>query len=57
MARNNADKGDMSVKEAGQKGGRKTSETQGREFYTKIGQKGGDRVRELVERGKENESE
>lgn len=55
MARNNRSKGDMSVREAGQKGGRRTSETHGREFYESIGKKGGDRVSELVERGKQSE--
>ncbi len=47
--------GDMSVKEAGRKGGEKTSATHGREFYQDIGRMGGQRVRELIERGKETE--
>ena len=58
MATNN---GDMSVREAGQRGGEKTSSTHGREFYEKIGQmggkKGGQRVRELIDKGKEAEGE
>ncbi len=56
-------KGDMSVKEAGHKGGEKTSETHGKEFYEEIGHKGGEagghkggeRVKELIEKGKDTE--
>jgi len=52
-------KGDMSVKEAGHKGGEKTAETHGKEFYEEIGHKGGEkggqRVKELIEKGKESE--
>ncbi len=75
----------MTVEEAGRKGGEKTSETHGKEFYEDIGRKGGEttseekgpefykeighkggekggtkgghRVRELVEEGKEHEEE
>ncbi len=51
-----ANNGDMTVREAGQKGGRKTAETHGREFYSSIGkkggQKGGAKVRQLIEEGK-----
>lgn len=54
-------KGQMSVEEAGrmggQKGGRKTAETHGRDFYEDIGTKGGHRVRELIQEGKEHENE
>lgn len=39
-----AEKGKMTVEEAGKKGGDKTSETHGPEFYSKIGQKGGETV-------------
>jgi general stress protein YciG len=53
------DKGDMSVREAGKKGGKTTASTHGREFYQDIGKKGGDiggpRVRELIEEGKKAE--
>ena len=45
-------KGSMSVAEAGRKGGKKTSETHGHEFYEGIGHKGGQRVRELIEIGR-----
>jgi len=37
------DKGRMTVEEAGRKGGEKTSETHGREFYQEIGHKGGEK--------------
>lgn len=57
MASNNDNKGDMSVREAGQKGGQRTSETHGREFYEEIGQKGGQRVRDLIDKGKQSEGE
>jgi len=50
----------MTVEEAGRKGGEKTAKTHGKEFYEEIGHKGGSkggqRVRELIERGKESES-
>jgi general stress protein YciG len=53
------DKGDMSVQEAGRKGGKATSATHDREFYEEIGHKGGTkggpRVRELIEEGKKSE--
>lgn len=52
-------KGKMSVSEAGRKGGEATSATHGHEFYEEIGHKGGEkggqRVRELVEEGKKEE--
>ena len=57
----NQEKGKMTVEEAGrkggQKGGRRTAETHGREFYEEIGTKGGHRVRELINQGKEHENE
>lgn len=55
MAEKEEKKGNMSVREAGEKGGRATSETHGSEFYSEIGHKGGQRVRELVEEGKRTE--
>lgn len=59
MAKN--EKGKMTVAEAGrkggQKGGRRTAETHGREFYEEIGHKGGQKVRKLIEEGKEHEEE
>lgn len=54
-------KGQMSVEEAGrmggQKGGRRTAEIHNREFYEEIGHKGGQKVRRLIEEGKEHEKE
>jgi len=54
-------KGEMTVAEAGRLGGEKTAETHGREFYEEIGQKGGEkggqRVKTLIEEGKEHEKE
>jgi general stress protein YciG len=48
-------KGKMTVEEAGRKGGEKTAETHGREFYQEIGKKGGETV--ASERGPEFYSE
>lgn len=51
--------GEMTVREAGhlggEKGGERTAETHGHEFYEEIGHKGGQKVRELIEKGKEVE--
>lgn len=53
-------KGDMTVREAGHKGGEKggetTKERYGPEFYSEIGHKGGQKVHDLIEKGKEAES-
>jgi general stress protein YciG len=35
----------MTVEEAGHKGGEKTAETHGKEFYQEIGHKGGEKVK------------
>ena len=59
------EKGKMTVAEAGRKGGLRTSETHGEEFYSEIGRKGGkiggpkggQRVRKLILAGKEHEEE
>jgi general stress protein YciG len=40
--------GEMSVREAGRKGGEKTSETHGPEFYSEIGHKGGEKGGEVT---------
>jgi hypothetical protein len=45
-------KGEISVKEAGRRGGNMTKKRHGHEFYEKIGQKGGQKVKELIEKGK-----
>jgi general stress protein YciG len=46
----------MTVKDAGRKGGMRTAETHGHDFYQEIGKKGGvkggPKVRELIEAGK-----
>lgn len=56
----NEEKGEMSVREAGQKGGsiggKRTAETHGHEFYQEIGSKGGQKVKRLVEEGQEMEN-
>lgn len=52
-------KGDMTVSEAGhlggEKGGETTKERYGPEFYSEIGHKGGQKVKKLIEEGKEAE--
>lgn len=61
----NEGEGQMTVEEAGRKGGEATSKTHGHEFYEKIGHKGGEaggekggqKVKELIEAGKEAEGE
>ncbi len=63
MAEKKGSKGEMTVEEAGRKGGEKTAKTHGHEFYEEIGHKGGEiggkkggqRVKELIEEGKESE--
>jgi uncharacterized protein len=50
-------KGKMTVEEAGRMGGRKTSATHGEEFYSEIGSKGGQKVRRLIQEGKQHENE
>ncbi|MCW4004156.1 MAG: Em GEA1 (EM1) [Candidatus Bathyarchaeota archaeon] len=50
-------KGKMTVEEAGRLGGEKTAKTHGEEFYSEIGQKGGQRVRKLIQEGKAREEE
>ncbi|MCL2476170.1 KGG domain-containing protein [Candidatus Bathycorpusculum sp.] len=48
-------RGKMTVEEAGRLGGEKTAETHGPEFYSEIGHKGGQKVKRLIEEGKELE--
>ncbi|MGI5860492.1 MAG: Em GEA1 (EM1) [Myxococcales bacterium] len=57
MAGTKQHKGDMTVREAGHKGGEKVARERGRESYQEIGHKGGARVRELVDKGREYEGE
>lgn len=45
----------ISVREAGRKGGERTSEKYGPQFYEEIGRLGAKRVQELVRRGKRAE--
>lgn len=47
--------GEMTVREAGHLGGEKVLSERGPEFYSEIGHKGGQKVRELIEKGKEEE--
>ena len=49
--------GGMTVREAGRKGGEVTSQRHGPEFYEKIGRKGGQKVKELIEQGKRVQQE
>ena len=50
-------KGKMTVAEAGRMGGEKTARTHGPEFYSEIGSKGGQKVRRLIQEGKEHKKE
>ena len=47
----------MSVREAGQKGGETVKKKYGPEFYETIGQKGGQKVKALIEQGKKAAAE
>lgn len=55
----NKGKGEMTVREAGKMGGKKGGETTrsryGHEFYEEIGHKGGQKVKQLVEQGKQSQ--
>jgi hypothetical protein len=46
-------KGEMTVREAGKKGGDTTKQRYGESYYESIGKKGGQKVRELIKKGKE----
>lgn len=48
-------KGEMTAREMGQRGGNTTKERYGHEFYVRIGHKGGDRVKELIGKGRSKE--
>jgi len=47
----------ISVREAGRRGGTKTRDNHGHEFYVEIGRKGGSRVKRLVELGRQSEGD
>jgi general stress protein YciG len=47
----------MTVQEAGRMGGETVRDKYGPEFYSEIGHKGGQRVKELIEEGKEAEEQ
>ncbi len=49
---NGAGRKAMTVAEAGRKGGITVRDERGHAFYEEIGKKGGQKVRELIERGK-----
>ena len=46
-------KGAMTVAEAGRRGGATTAERHGREFYEEIGKRGGQKVADLVAKGRQ----
>ena len=52
MAEKKEKKGVMTVREAGHKGGERTAETHGHEFYHEIGEKGGRKGGERVKEEK-----
>ncbi len=52
MARTRGSKGQMTVAEAGRKGGLTVRDERGHEFYEEIGRKGGHKVRDLIAAGK-----
>jgi general stress protein YciG len=50
-----SEKGAMTVREAGRKGGEVTAKRHGPQFYEEIGRKGGQKVKRLIEQGKRGE--
>jgi len=56
MSKNERRRGKLTVQDAGRMGGEKPL-THGTEFYSEIGRKGGQKVRRLIQEGKEHEQE
>ena len=54
MAEEKKSQGAMRVAEAGRKGGETVARERGPEYFSEIGHKGGQRVRELIEEGKKH---
>src|SRR4030095_2280756 len=52
MAVQKKERGAMTVREAGRKGGEVTAQRHGPQFYEEIGRKGGQKVKQLIEQGK-----
>ena len=52
MAERRTTKGEMTVSEAGRKGGETVKRKYGTPFYEEIGHKGGQKVKRLIEAGK-----
>lgn len=53
-AKGETKKGNMTVKEAGRKGGNTTKARYGEGYYEAIGKKGGQKVRQLIAAGKKS---
>lgn len=57
MSERETERGKLTVREAGRRGGQATAERHGAAFYERIGRKGGQRVKDLLDRGREAEKE
>ncbi|MCL5108969.1 MAG: Em GEA1 (EM1) [Chloroflexi bacterium] len=57
MPEDRKDEGKMTVQQAGHKGGEKVSQKYPHEHFEEIGQKGGQKVRELIDKGKQTEGQ